>query len=412
MDEALNAFLSELWMILRESGVWLIFGFLLAGLVHAFVPRAWMLKQLGGKGVGPIAKASLLGIPMPLCSCAVIPVAAGLRRSGATKGASAAFAISTPQTGEESVPLTWGLFGPVYALTRPVVAVVTAFIAGVLITTFTDETTHPNAKKKGSEDGESSCCSHSSDGHDHSDHAPMGDVSLNVLGNPKDKPRWARKLNTALSHGFGTMLIDLAGWLALGLILAAVIGAAVPEGWVSEHVGTGIVPKLAMLVVGIPVYICATSSTPLAFSLVAAGLSPGAALVLLLSGPATNVATMSWLIKDLGVKSLVIYLLTIAACALGAGIAFDAFLSGTIQLADTGAAHDHGGAGAWGVVKDVCAVALVVLMGWALGMKTRGFAKERGWFGHGSASGSCCSTGASAQGSSTSGSCCGGSGGS
>ncbi len=419
MAEALSAFLGELWMILRESGVWLIFGFLLAGLVHAYVPRSWMLKQLGGRGLGPIAKASLLGIPMPLCSCAVIPVAAGLRRSGATKGASAAFAISTPQTGEESVPLTWGLFGPVYALTRPVVAVVTAFIAGVLITVFTDETTHPDAKKEEREGGDSSCCAHSSGGHDHdhADHAPMGDVSLNVLGNPKDKPRWARKLNTALSHGFGTMLIDLAGWLALGLILAAVIGAAVPEGWVNEHVGTGIVPKLAMLVVGIPVYICATSSTPLAFSLVAAGLSPGAALVLLLSGPATNVATMSWLIKDLGVKSLVIYLLTIAACALGAGIAFDAFLSGTIRLADTGAAHEHGGAGAWGVVKDVCAVALVVLMAWALGMKARGFAKERGWFGSPSEGGSCCSTGTSASGSSgsrssTSGSCCGGSGGS
>jgi len=143
----------------------------------------------------------------------------------------------------------------------------------------------------------------------------------------------------AARHGFVTMPVDLAPWLGVGLVLAAVISAAMPGDWIAEHVGTGIVPMLAMLVIGVPLYICATSSTPLAFSLVAAGLSPGAALVLLLAGPATNVATISWSLKDLGVRATVIYLATIAGLSLACGLAFDWLLSGTIRLANEGGAH-------------------------------------------------------------------------
>lgn len=400
-------FFAELWMILRESSVWLIFGFMLAGLVHAFVPRDLMLKHLGGRGLGSVVKASLLGIPMPLCSCSVIPVASGLRRGGASKGASAAFAISTPQTGEESIPLTWGLFGPVYAFTRPVVAVLTALTAGVLIN-LTGRDDEGDSVKGTSHEAKGSCCSHTvepkSSGDCCSSGSTKGDVSLNVLA-PVTKPRLGQKIGTALGHGFGTMLKDLALWLTIGIVLAALIGALVPTGWIEEHAGTGIVPKLAMLVVGIPLYICATSSTPLAYSLVVAGLSPGAALVLLLAGPATNTATMSWLIKDLGIRSLVIYLVTIALFALGAGVAFDALLAQTIVLADHGAhAHEHG-AGAWGVVKDVSAVGMIVLLAWALGMKMNGWLVARGVAPEKSAGGSCCSTKGSSK--STASSSCG-----
>ncbi len=394
-------------MILRESSVWLIFGFMLAGLVHAFVPRDLMLKHLGGRGLGSVVKASLLGIPMPLCSCSVIPVASGLRRGGASKGASAAFAISTPQTGEESIPLTWGLFGPVYAFTRPVVAVLTALTAGVLINLTGRDDDEDGSVKETSHEAKGSCCSHTTEptsGDCCSSGSTKGDVSLNVLA-PVTKPRFGQRIGTALGHGFGTMLKDLALWLTIGIVLAAIIGALVPTGWIEEHAGTGIVPKLAMLVVGIPLYICATSSTPLAYSLVVAGLSPGAALVLLLAGPATNTATMSWLIKDLGIRSLVIYLVTIALFALGAGVAFDALLAQSIVLADHGAhAHEHG-AGAWGVVKDVSAVGMIVLLAWALGMKMNGWLVARGVAPQKSAGGSCCSTKGSSK--STASSSCG-----
>jgi len=399
----IEQFFAELWMILTESSVWLIFGFLLAGVVHVLVPREWMLKHLGGRGIVPILKASLLGIPLPLCSCAVIPVAAGLRKQGASKGSSAAFAISTPQTGEESIPLTWALFGPVFALVRPVIAVVTGLIAGVLI----DLTDHSrgedqddsiddpgaislsitNADDAGAvveqteKKATGSCCSSKPETPTGSccGSAPKEESSggsccsstpqkpgLGVVGGAKETVR----------YGFAVMLVDLAVWLTAGLLMAALIGAAVPHGWIEEHVGQGILPMLLMLVVGIPLYICATSSTPLAFGLVMAGLSPGAALVLLLSGPATNVATMSWLLKDLGARALVIYLAVIAGVALASGIAFDAFFKSMVTLAELNAPHEHGMGGIG--YKDVFAVLFVILMAWALGIKASQWLDSRG----------------------------------
>lgn len=336
----LSRFWSELWHIMLESGLWLVLGLALAGLVHAFVPRAWFIKHLGGRGVAPIAKASLLGIPMPLCSCSVIPVAAGLRREGAGKGATAAFAISTPQTGEESIPVTWALFGPVFALARPVIAVVTAFLAGLLIDTAAGDPPRPPTPAP----------------------EPVTGPPTPAIPTPAEPtPPLADRLRSALSHGFGTMLRDLAPWLAVGILMAALVGTLVPPGWIAENVGTGLWPKVAMLFVGVPLYICATSSTPLAWSLVMAGLSPGAAIVLLLTGPATNLATMSWVIKDLGVKALAIYLGVIAAVALAAGTLFDLYLADFMVLADRAATHAHPG-GLWAWTKALGAAAFVTLL--------------------------------------------------
>ena len=374
----MTAFLKELWMILAESSVWLVLGFILAGVVHVLVPREWMLKHLGGKGIVPILKASLLGIPLPLCSCSVIPVAAGLRKQGASKGASAAFAISTPQTGEESIPLTWGLFGPVFALARPVIAVITGLIAGLLIDAThrreqveDDSIDDPDAINLSIANAEeaqsdiesieskntSSCC------------ASNTPKTKSCCSSTKPVSAKPNPILETFRYGFGVMLVDLVFWLTIGLIMAAIIGAAVPEGWIQENIGTGIGPKLIMLVVGIPLYICATSSTPLAFSLVVAGLSPGAALVLLLSGPATNVATMSWLIKDLGIKALAIYLAVIAAVALGCGILFDQFFAHLVTLADMNHEHNHASTSIG--IKEIFAIIFVMLTAWALGIKAR-----------------------------------------
>ncbi|MFT5422825.1 MAG: uncharacterized membrane protein YraQ (UPF0718 family) [Phycisphaerales bacterium] len=358
MVDFLQSWLQAFWFILLESGVWLIFGFALAGAVHALVPAGLVERQLSGKGLKPIVKASLLGIPLPLCSCSVIPVAAGLRRSGASRGASAAFAISTPQTGEESIPLTWALFGPVFALSRPVVAVATALVAGLAIEKAggeheaagegpksccgekTGETPVPQEKKSTCCSSEAAapakpCCS--------AEPEPVKACCSDGSAAPPHETResWSSRLRRAARHGFITMPVDLAPWLMVGLVLAGLVSAAVPEDWISQNVGSGIVPMLAMLVVGIPLYICATSSTPLAFSLVAAGLSPGAALVLLLAGPATNVATISWSLKDLGLRATVIYVITIAVMSLACGLAFDAFFSGMISLASEAMIHER-----------------------------------------------------------------------
>jgi uncharacterized protein len=430
----MTEFFNELWMILTESSLWLLFGFLLAGVVHVLVPREWMFKHLGGKGIVPLIKASLLGIPLPLCSCAVIPVAAGLRKQGASKGASAAFAISTPQTGEESIPLTWGLFGPVFALARPVIAVFTGLLAGILIdlthrneqetkstSPSTDSIEDPDAiglsitnaddagaavakvekKATGSccsskaQPAPSSCCSSKSE-------QPASSCCSSTKPKEEDAEKSCcsstpQKTNLgfiggtreAFRHGYAVMLVDLAIWLSVGLVMAAVIGAAVPPGWFEEHIGSGIVTKLVMLLVGIPLYICATSSTPLAFSLVIAGLSPGAALVLLLSGPATNVATMSWLLKDLGMKALVIYLAVIAGVALAAGIIFDQFFLGLMpELSEMAALHEH--LVPLLSVKGIAAAIFILLMAWALGIKARQWMNKKGFGSTEPAAKSCC----------------------
>lgn len=393
----MQAWWEALWALVLESGMWLVVGFAVAGAMHALVPAGFIERQLSGRGAWPILKASLLGIPLPLCSCSVIPVAAGLRSGGASRGSAAAFAISTPQTGEESIPLTWALFGPVYALSRPIIALVTAFTAGVLIELFGAETSRtsaladsgahspgPSGERAGSrrDPGEGSpkgaCCGGSVPSSGLADpvtFAPGGRKTESCCSTTKIERRgWGDRIGAGFRHGFITMPIDLAPWLAIGLMLAAVVTAAVPTGWIENNIGTGIGTMLLMVLIGIPLYICATSSTPLAYTLVAAGLSPGAALVLLLAGPATNVATIAWAIKDLGVKATAIYLGTIAIVSVAAGVVFDAMLRSTVHLAETGGVHEHAGVG---LAYAVGAVLFTALLGWSLVMRAERWMERR-----------------------------------
>ena len=427
MNYVIN-FGQSLWHILLESGLWLVVGFAAAGAVYALVPRGWLERQLGGSGRSvwaSIVKASLIGIPLPLCSCSVIPVAAGLRRGGAGRGASAAFTISTPQTGEESIPLTWALLGPWFALARPVIAVVTALSAGTLIELFAPEKKQSRGAKgdvsSGSEsvsgstcacashgstkeeahttecvglpdreaktDAPASCCSTQSastplpvaggsccgggashtNEHASHEHAQSASCCAHESG-ASDDTALAARVQRGLRFGFVTLPRDIALWLVIGLLAAAAISAFVPAGWIAGLAGDGplgvLSPMLAMLVVGIPLYICATSSTPLAASLVAAGLSPGAALVLLLAGPATNVATIVWLWKELGGRALAIYLATIAAVAVGAGVVFDLLLGSVVVSAVSAESMTHEHTGPWHSVFVVGAIALIALLAW------------------------------------------------
>ncbi len=365
----LQAWWAAFWGLIFESGLWLMIGFAMAGAMHAIVPRGFLERHLAGRGPWPIFKASLLGIPLPLCSCSVIPVAAGLRRGGASRGASAAFAISTPQTGEESIPLTWALFGPVYAFVRPVVAVLTAFIAGMLIELTSSRDRVAEASKPDTALPIAGCCSSQPEAPSCGCATPKEEpvTSSCCSSTSAAAPRtWGERIRAGLRHGFVTMPLDLAVWLTIGFVLAALITAIVPTGWIESNIGTGLVPMLLMLLVGIPLYICATSSTPLAYTLVLAGLSPGAALVLLLAGPATNLATITWAIKDLGVRATVIYLIVIAVVAVLAGWAFDAFLSSFVHLSEAGAMAEHEQVG-WLFAGG--AIAFSVLLGWSLTIK-------------------------------------------
>lgn len=373
------------WGVLIEAGWWLIAGFGVAGLLHAFVPSSWLKRQLGSGRTG-VVKAALIGAPMPLCSCSVIPAAASLRRSGASRGASAAFAVSTPEVDGPSVAVTWGMLGPVMAVTRPVAAVLSAIAAGLAIDAWPGRRDKASGEDAGgSAPAKASCCSAKSVSLNLSApteppccatkaaHAAKFEAKAGCCGgggaSPATRPGFAARLGRAFGYGYASLPRMLAGWIVVGIVLSGLVAAAVPEGWIERSLAGGMGTAgqmLVMLVVGVPLYVCATASTPLAAALVAKGLAPGAAVVFMLAGPATNPATMGWALKDLGARGLLIYLACISVGALAAGAvvqwAFPAsWLESVRAIAAEAMLHDHAHASTLGAIGGVGLSALLVV---------------------------------------------------
>ena len=253
-------------------------GFTVAGLLSVMISPRWVEHHLGDRGLGQVFKASLFGVPLPLCSCGVIPVGASLRRSGAGKGATTAFLLSTPQTGVDSVAVTYALLGPFLAVVRPVAALLTGFLGGGLVYFFdrNDHEVPVDEAPPASCSGESDCCE--------DDAAPE-----------------RKTVFEGLTYGLVTLPRDIGRALIVGILLSGVISAVVKPHALEAYLGGGIWPMIVAMIVGVPLYVCATASTPIALSLIHAGLSPGAALVFLITGPATNLATVTtqWLLAQL-----------------------------------------------------------------------------------------------------------------
>ena len=310
------------WQMLTEAAPWLLAGFAIAGAIHVLIPTATLTRHLGRPGIFGAAKAALIGVPLPLCSCGVIPVASSLRNKGATRAATAGFLITTPETGVDSIALSYVLLGPYLAVARPVAALVTALTAAGLISATEEDT--PQPQTTASDDVPCpSCCQQPPAP------APTGAQPSKFLS----------KAYEALHHAFIDMFTDLGHWLLLGFALAGLVTAALPDTFFQDHLGGGLGTMFLMILVATPLYVCATSTTPIAAALIAKGLSPGAALVLLLAGPATNLATMTVVAKELGVKALVIYVTSIAAVAVAAGLVTDhwfADMTTRIAADDTG----------------------------------------------------------------------------
>ena len=253
--------------IFAEAGLWLLIGFGVAGLLHAFVSKERLTKHLGKPGVGSVMKASLIGVPLPLCSCSVIPAAASLRQGGASKGASAAFAVSTPEIDVPAASLTWALLGPVMAVARIIASGISAVVAGVLI-----DATDKDAKQSPDSAHESrdvplevkSCCQTD----ETAQHRPIADLESQSVP-------VGRRLLSAVKYAYVTLPADLVFWLVIGFAVSAAVSAFVPETWLTGGAGTGILAMLAAMVFGLVVYVCATGSTPMAAALVAKGLGPG-----------------------------------------------------------------------------------------------------------------------------------------
>ena len=292
----------DFWQTLTEMSPYLLFGFAIAGVLSVFISPEFIETHLGSRGFWPIVKASLFGVPLPLCSCGVIPVTASLRKHGASRGASISFLLSTPQTGVDSFLVTLSLLGPVFAIFRPVVAFMTGLIGGVAVQTVVGRPEDAEENVEQEPECQDVCC--------------------------KKSPE--SKIVRSLKYGFLTLPVDIGRPMLIGLFIAALISAFVPEGFVIEGAET-VGPfgmMLIMMALGIPVYVCATASVPLAAIMIAKGISPGAVLVFLMTGPATNAAAFATIWKIMGSRTAIVYMLTVIVCALGSGLLLDAFFPG------------------------------------------------------------------------------------
>lgn len=294
--DVLVSIIVESWHVLVEASPYVLFGFFVAGLLKAFVPDSYMARHLGKKSIGSVFKAAIVGVPLPLCSCGVLPTALGLRRQGASKGATTAFMISTPETGVDSMAVTYALIDPIMTVVRPLAASVTAVFAGVLVNAFPGKEQSPPLQ------GVTESCG-------------AGGCGCTGCDTPA-RPTVLQKFRIGMEYAFGEMIADIGRWLMVGVIIAGIISTVLPADALDNYVGTGFLSYLVMLVVALPLYVCATASTPIAASLLLKGLSPGAALVFLLAGPATNGATITVMLKTLGKRAAGLYVFSIVVCSL------------------------------------------------------------------------------------------------
>ena len=306
--------MQEIIHIINEMSPYLLVGFLLAGLMHAFIPQQYYSKYLAKPNFRSVLNATLFGIPLPLCSCGVIPTAMSLRKEGASKGAATSFLIATPQTGVDSIIATSSLMGVAYAIIRPLAALITALLGGSLVNTF-DKNNDDTPNNEHVENHECHCHEHEEEHHEchcheHEEHH-------------EEEKSFVQKIKSALEYGFVDMMEDIGKWLIIGLIVAGLITVFVPAEAFKVFEGNTALSMLLVLAIAIPMYVCATGSIPIAVALIMKGLTPGAGLVLLMAGPACNMASMLVVKKVMGTKTLVIYLASIIIGSIAFGAAID-----------------------------------------------------------------------------------------
>lgn len=336
MNHIINiiSFFWELTAIMAPS---LLLGFLIAGILSAFITPDLIKQHLGKSSFWQICKASIFGVPLPLCSCSVLPVAASLHKNGAGKGSTISFLTSTPQTGVDSIFITNALLGGMFAIIRVVVAFITGILAGSMVRIFTK-----NEEEKENIEKEQSCCTCAHE-------------------NEKENP-----IVHIIKYGFITLPKDIGKSMLVGLILSAIITAFLPANFFADKLlGNEFVSMIVMLVIGTIIYVCSSGSVPIVLSLIASGISPGAGLVFLITGPATNLASLTTLTKIVGTKSVFIYLATLATSALISGYILNQFIDSTAISQMVHSGHESL---SW--LNHLCAVILMIILGQSLIPKT------------------------------------------
>lgn len=318
---------SSIYYLALDASFWLVVGLFIGGIFKTLIPTQLLQKHLSHEGFGSIVKAAILGAPLPLCSCGVIPAAMGLREAGASKSATTSFLVSTPETGVDSVFITYAMMGPFMAISRPIIALVSAITTGTLVNFF-DTKHYP----ENSSELKTNCCA--SDKHAHEiekenkqsccsteqqePSCSEKDLTPCCSKEEKDEETYLSKIFSGIKYAFTELLDNIIFWLVVGLFFAAVVQTFVPSDMLIKY-GTGWTGMLVMLLVGIPMYVCATASTPLAAGFLMAGISPGAVIVFLMAGPATNMATLGVINQQMGKRTMMLYLTGIMSTALISG---------------------------------------------------------------------------------------------
>lgn len=289
-------FFNSLWKLVLEMAPYLLLGFFIAGLLYAFIPQRMFAKHLKQPGFKSVLYSTLLGVPLPLCSCGVLPTTVSLRRSGASRGACTSFLISTPQTGVDSILATYSLLGLPFAIIRPIAALITGLFGGLVT----------DAAFKGEAEAN----------------------SVEIKEKIKEDMTFTEKLKVAFKYAFGELLEDVGKWLVIGLLVSALITVAVPNDFFAALKDYPFINMLIVLAIAVPMYTCATGSIPIAVALMMKGMTPGAAFVLLMAGPAINTASMLVINKTFGKKQTVLYIASIIAGALTFGLVMDYIMPG------------------------------------------------------------------------------------
>lgn len=330
-------FLQSLLSVLNAMSPYLLLGFLIAGVLHVFVPKRFYSRYLSRNNKLSVLWAALLGIPLPLCSCGVIPTAVGLKNEGASKGAVASFLIATPQTGIDSILATYSLMGLGFAVMRPVAALVTGFCGGFLVNRLVKD-----------------------------------DIAEMDAGHSAVTVEKGNRFLRVLRYAYFDMIQDIGLRLTIGLLIAALIGIAVPDEFFLTFGSQPLLQMLVILLVAVPMYICSTGSIPVAAALMMKGLSPGAALVMLMAGPAVNIASILVVKKSLGSRFTWIYLLTIVGFSILFGLLVNAIGVGTNLTSTCGEIHGsccHSETAALNLYNTICSGLLVLFIIIALSMK-------------------------------------------
>ena len=315
--EYITPFFIALFELSNAMAPYILFGLVFAGILHELVPNTLVTRHLGKENISSVVKATIFGIPLPICSCGVIPLATSIKKSGASKGSTLSFLISTPITGVDSILATYGIFGWIFTLYRVITSMIIAMVAGILTNIF-DKDAQEKPKPIFSA-------------------APTTGVSMTADSLIKEEvdicssdgsccdteERKNFSIGAALRYAFVTLLGDIAKPLFWGLIIGAAITAAIPENLSELLMEYTWLSYLIVIAIAVPMYICATASLPIAAALMLSGVSAGAAFVFLSAGPATNTVTISVVKKMLGTRALYIYLGSIIIGSMLFGLGLD-----------------------------------------------------------------------------------------